>query len=147
MPSLNWRCVGGTDPVDLLIKYVTRGTVNHVEFLVDGTAIGAHALGGVAIRPVAPYPFELRFTAAVSQAQYDAAMAFLKAQIGKPYDFIDIAGIVFARSWHDPGAWMCSELWAATMEAGKIVGPMDGSINLFTPQDSLVISCAMFRAA
>jgi len=146
MPTLNWRCVGGDDPVDRLIKYVSRGVVHHVEFIdpVAKTCTGAHAQGGVMVRPMIPYPYELHFSCQCTDEQYGAASAFLAAQIGKQYDFIDIAAIVFARNWHDPNRWICSELWAATMEAAKLIGHIDGSVNLFTPQDSLVVSCAMF---
>jgi hypothetical protein len=126
------------------IKFISRGAVSHVEFLVDGKSIGAHLEGGVAIRDINGYPLDIRFQATCTDLQYAAAMAFLRAQIGKPYDLLDIAGIMCARDWHDPARWICSELWAATLEMGSIMGSIDSSITLFTPQDALVVSSAMF---
>ena len=146
--NLEWRCVGDDDLVGNAIKFVSRGIVTHVEFITDNGAntIGARANGGVQVRPINYKKFskEFRFLAACTDEQYQAAMSFLKAQIGKPYDFVDIAAIAANRDWHDPSRWICSELWAATMEQAGIIGLLNSSINSFTPQDALIVSCAMF---
>jgi uncharacterized protein YycO len=146
--SLCWRVVGADDFISRSIKFISRGPVSHVEFLVDGGAntIGAHADGGVQIRPIgyAKYSVDLRFEATCSDQQYAKASAFLQAQIGKPYDLIDIAAILANRNWRDPNRWICSELWAAVLEEAELIGKINSSINLFTPEDSLVVSSAMF---
>jgi len=145
MPTLEWRCVSADDAVSELIRFVSRGRVSHIEFVFGAVSLGAHADGGVARRPLNNYPVDLRYQAVCTDEQYAAAMAFLEAQIGKPYDFADIADIVADRDWHDPSRWICSELWIAALEAAKIVGAIDGSINLFTPEDGLIVSGAMFE--
>lgn len=48
-----------------------------------------------------------------------AAMAFLHAQLGKPYDWRSILGWATSdRDWRDDTAWFCFELCAAAAEAG-----------------------------
>lgn len=144
---LEWRVVSAKDAVSELIRFVSRGLVSHIEFVFGDQSLGAHADGGVQRRPLNAYPVDFRFTAELSDEQYAAVVAFLDAQIGKPYDFADIAEIVVDRNWHDPSRWICSELWAAALEAGAVIGKLDSSINLFTPEDGLIVSCAMFKAA
>jgi uncharacterized protein YycO len=149
MPVLTWRCVADDSIVGEAIKFVSRGAVTHVEFVIkDGSyTIGARADGGVQARPInyAKFNLDLRFQTQCTDEQYNAAMDFLDEQIGKPYDFIDIAAIAIDRNWRDPAKWICSELWAATMEQAGLIGKMHSSINLFTPQDSLIVSCATFQ--
>jgi uncharacterized protein YycO len=144
MPTLSWRCVNGAGFVAGAINFVSRGAVCHVEFLVDGKAIGAHSDGGVQIREIDACPVDYRFSASCTDEQYQKAIDFLHGQIGKPYDFLDIVGIMANRDWHNPERWICSELWAATMEAAGIMGRLPTALQLVTPQDALVISAAMF---
>ena len=145
MPSLDWRCVNGKDFVAGAISFVSRGAVCHVEFIFpDGTSIGAHADGGVAVRKMDAYPTEYRYGAPCTDEQYQKAHDFLRGQLGKPYDFLDIVGIVANRDWHDPQRWICSELWAATMEEAGLIKPLPTAIQLVTPQDALIISSAVF---
>jgi uncharacterized protein YycO len=147
---LYWRVVNDPGFAARVVDYISRGVVSHVEFIVEnGTqTIGARADGGVRYRPInyKTFDLDLRFQAPCTDAQYAAGMTFLTAQLGKPYDFVDIAAIGLNRNWHDPNAWICSELWAATLEQAGMLGPLDSNINLFTPQDSLIVSSAMWPA-
>ena len=145
MSSLAWRCVNGKDFVSGAINFVSRGAVCHVEFIFpNGTSIGAHADGGVAVRKVEPCAVDYRFSAPCTDEQSEKAINFLRGQIGKPYDFLDIIGIMANRDWHNPQRWICSELWAATMEAAGLIGMLPTAVQLVTPQDALIISAAMF---
>lgn len=144
MQTLRWRCVNSKGFVQNAISFISRGVVCHVEFLVDGKAIGAHADGGVQVREIDHYEADYRFKADCTDGQYQKAVSFLMAQVGKPYDFLDIIGIMASRNWHDPDRWICSELWAAVMEAGELIHPIESGINLITPQDTLILSSAMF---
>ena len=65
--------------------------------------------------------------------------------MGKPYDFKEILGIGFDRDWRQPESWICSELWAAVMEQGNLIGRLASPIGLVLPQDCLFISSAMFK--
>lgn len=144
MKTLRWRCVNSKGFVQNAISFISRGVVCHVEFLVDGKAIGAHADGGVQVRDIDHYDADYRFRADCTDEQYQKAIDFLQEQIGKPYDFLDIVGIMASRNWHDETKWICSELWAATMEASGLIHHIEGGISLVTPQDTLILSSAMF---
>lgn len=50
-----------------------------------------------------------------------AALAWLRAQVGKRYDWTAIVGFVMRRRWADPDAWFCSELAEAACVAGGLV--------------------------
>ena len=149
--NVRWRCVGADDAEAAVIKLVSRGTVSHVEFIIgdDGLhTLGARADGGVAIRPInyAVFQIDLRFQTECSQDQYDKLTAFLGAQLGKPYNYIDLLAILANRDWRNTSSWICSELWAAALEASGLIGKLDASINLFTPEEALIVSSAMFTA-
>ena len=102
----------------------------HVEADVGGFYLGAHADGGVQARPIgydrAYAPLELFVDVPATPAQEAAFEAFLRAQIGKPYDMALIfdlaAGLITMRErdWRRPESWICSELQAAALEAAGI---------------------------
>ena len=80
----------------------------------DGTLLGAHASGGVQARPKGydrgKFWKQLFVPIPATPEQTDGFHTFLRAQIGKPYDFEAILGIVAQRDWRKDKAWMCSEL-------------------------------------
>lgn len=48
-----------------------------------------------------------------------AVLDYARSQIGKPYDFLGIAGIAFhQRRWQDDDKWFCFELVAASLTKG-----------------------------
>ena len=143
MKTLEWRCVNGGGFVRRSIDFVSRGTVCHVEFLVDGQTLGARADGGVKYRPIDPFPVDFRFKAELPDEQWQKVMDFLSAQIGKPYDYSAIMGILLNHDWENEGSWYCSELWAAALQAGQVIGPFPKAVKNVTPQDALLISFAM----
>ena len=149
MIQLKWRFVAETDPVSGLIQYVERGVVSHVGFLTDDEQfeVGARALGGVAKRPAdyEKFALDIRFRVPVTDAKYAQAWDFLNAQIGKPYDFANVLGILFNQDWTNQKAWMCSRLWVATLETIGLIGKMDSNVSFFTPQDGLIVSSAMWN--
>jgi hypothetical protein len=101
-----------------LIRFGSRWWCSHVEFVrtdTSGVAIdtlGSHLGDGVQIRPYnycKPTREEWWFAPRAEDA-YNMA----KAVIGARYDALDILGFTFARDWHKPGNFICSELvdWA-----------------------------------
>ena len=148
MPNLKWRIVSDHDPVSGIVRFVSRGIVSHVGFLTDDELfeIGARADGGVAVRPInyCNFPVQFHYAAPCTDDQYEKAQNFLHAQVGKPYNFEDILGILVNRDWRENDSWICSELWAATLEQAGLIGKLASSICLFTPQDALILSSAMW---
>ena len=120
------RFITQSDFVSDDIRFIThtpKAGPSHAEMgTKQGTWIGAHAKGGVQER-AANYctpTWERQYKIPVTPAQYEAAMEFLRSQIGKPYDFRDICGIFFDRDWHTAGAWICSELVLVAMQHASL---------------------------
>jgi uncharacterized protein YycO len=146
---VQWRVVADNDPIGEAIKWVSRGQATHVEFCMEDwtQTIGARADGGVQVRPIhyAKFSAEWRFQAEVTEEQLNHGTKWLHAQLGKPYDFLNIAAIALDRNWQDPSKWICSKLWVEGMAAFGLLKPLDpGVVNWFTPEDSLLLSLAVF---
>jgi len=97
-----------------LIRFGTRFWTSHVEFVrvadngqpID--TLGSRLNGGVQIRP---YDYckptrEEWWSAPQAELAYEKA----KTVIGAKYDIVDILAFAFARDWHEPGNFICSEL-------------------------------------
>jgi len=146
MPTIRWRCVSNNDPIAEAIKFVSRGEYSHIEFVFDNYTIGARCEGGVLKRPLDHYATETYFRAYVPEDQYYNGTQFLKAQIGKGYDFLDIAATLLNRDWHNTDKWDCSELWYDSMTAFGLLKYLDPRIcNRVTPQDGFLLSVAYFQ--
>ena len=63
------------------------------------------------------------------------AMLFLETQIGKPYDWTALFGLLFQRNWQEEDSWFCSELVEAALVAGGRQRFRD-SVSRVTPQQS-----------
>lgn len=134
--------VGDDDPASEAIKIFSRGWCSHVDaVLPDGTLLGAR-LDGVKIRApgYATFARVERVSLAASAEQETAFLAFLHDQVGKPYDKFAICAFPFQRDWREPGAWFCSELQAAALEACGFFGrPLSVPANEVTPRDLLLV--------
>jgi hypothetical protein len=120
---------------------------SHTEALMpDGTLLGAHWQGGVLARPhdydKGTVEREEYVQLDATQAQTDAFYAFLRSQLGKPYDTLAIAGIVAQRDWQSPDSWFCSELQAAALchpDVNVFPPHLATEVNHVTPRDLLLI--------
>lgn len=134
--------VGDDDPASEAIKIFSRGWCCHVDaILPDGTLLGAR-LDGVKIRApdYASFTRVERISLAASAEQETAFLAFLHAQVGKPYDRLAIAAFPFQRDWREPGSWFCSELALAALEACEFFrAPLSVPANEVTPRDLLLV--------
>lgn len=88
---------------------------SHVGIIDGDFVIEATAKHGVVRTPIAE--FKARYTEwatgeyliACSPAE---AIQRARSQIGKPYDWLAIAGMFFRTGWDDTDSWVCSELLA-----------------------------------
>lgn len=100
----------------MAIRAGTHSWASHAEFVdVDaGTTLGSRSIGGVKIRPCSAdnYSKVEQFTANRMEEAYHWALT----QVGKPYDFSAVTGIVLNRNWHNEDKWFCSELVAVAFE-------------------------------
>ena len=123
----------------------------HAEVEVPDGYLGAHLLGGVAIRPIGydagPTMLERFFELAVDDARAEAFHAYLHCQLGKPYDLHAIADFAKAffvhpeqlrpeGAWIEPDRWFCSELvTAALIHAGIFPRGLATGARHVTPQN------------
>lgn len=134
------RFVTTGDLISELIRLQTWSSWSHVEFILDdGTTLGAHAKGGVLIRPIDYDKFTAEKRYSIDVGSFDvkkAIMDYAHSQIGKPYDFSDIMGMLARRDWRKEDHWICSELVAACFEKGGFpllhAGQM---VNRISPRD------------
>ena len=150
------RFVAGNDLTSRVIRLAEYGFwATHVETLMpDGSLLGAHAIGGVQARPKGydrgKFWKQLFVPIPATPEQTDGFHTFLRAQIGKPYDFEAILGIVAQRDWRKDKAWMCSELVAAGLcqeKVGIFPPHLATELNRVTPRDLLLIVSGRFELA
>lgn len=143
---INLRFVTGNDPVSAGIRAAEYGFwASHTEAVMPGgTLLGAHYDGGVQDRAAdydkGKYSQDLIVSIPADQAMTDKFHAFLKAQLGKPYDMEAIVAFIARRDWQSPDSWFCSELQAAALVAcGWFASPLATEFNHITPRDLLLI--------
>lgn len=116
-----------TDPKSLtsfLIRKFTWSAFSHVDVCLPGGLLGAHTSGGVQLRKLnydahAQYAYYRIKPGLLSPLQEANLVAWLKDQIGKPYDYSAVFGSALHHDWTHPGQWFCSEMVAAGF---KMVG-------------------------
>jgi hypothetical protein len=140
------RFVTCNDPVSAGIRAAEYGFwASHTEAVMpDGTLLGAHYDGGVQARAAdydkGEFSRELIVSLPASPEMTDAFHAFLRTQLGKPYDVEAIVAFVARRDWQEPDAWFCSELQAAALAAcGWFAQALATEFNHITPRDLLLI--------
>lgn len=122
----------------------------HVDAVMpDDTLLGAHLDGGVLARPsgydAGQRTRELIVSLPSTAEQDDAFHAFLRAQIGKPYDLTAIAALVLGRDWTEADSWFCSELQAAALvHAGWFPAAPATAFAKITPRDLLLMVSARY---
>lgn len=107
----------------------------------DGTVIEAAAFHGV--REISASEFLAGKTSTLIREipvpDDAAAIAFARTQVGKPYDYLGVAGIGLHRDWQQDDRWFCSEL----VEAAAAAGGRPRFINdarRVTPQESWMVA-------
>lgn len=104
-------------PGSILLRAALWSPWSHCA-LVDGdTVIEAAAFRGVRERPLHDFMADATKAAVLSlPGDPGAVIAAARSQLGKPYDWLGVAGIGFRRRWQDEDAWFCSELVAWAFE-------------------------------
>jgi uncharacterized protein YycO len=118
-----------------LIRAATWSSWSHVACVFGSVAYEAKAKCGVRtvhINSVLDGAADHAW--AESPCNTEAARRFLDAQVGKPYDWTAVAGIMLHRDWQEDDSWFCSELAAAASRAGY-VSLINKPTNRVTPED------------
>jgi uncharacterized protein YycO len=113
MADFRIRFIAEKGFVSWAIRQTTFSEFSHVELLSeDGLSwIGAHAGLGVQARTLnyCTPSFERRYSIPVDQEQLNAGMAYARSKIGTPYNYADIAGLLFHRNISTKGRSICSQ--------------------------------------
>jgi uncharacterized protein YycO len=128
----------------VLLRFFTWSSWSHCGVVTpEGTVIEAAAFHGVVERPasefmadgVAQFAFK-----EIPVADDAAAIAWARAQIGKPYDWNGVIGLALRRdSWQDEDAWFCSELVEGACAAGGRRRFVE-QVERVTPQSSWMVA-------
>jgi uncharacterized protein YycO len=120
LSTIKLRFVKGKGFASEAICAVTWSRWSHVEFALPNGYLGCQVNGGVALRKLNYDQVILEdfFNVSVTEKQKIDIFNFAYKQLGKPYDFSALVGILAHRDWHSEDSWFCSELVAAAFEAG-----------------------------
>ena len=161
MGSITLRFVSSNDLTSRIIRGAEMGFLyQHVEALMpDGSLLGAHIDGGVQSRDrnydAGQYVQDLIVAIPCSDEQQEAFEAFLKAQIGKPYDLsalMEMAdGFITgeAPNWEHSAEWICSALITGAALQSTVSGNpgifrgAPATVRLATPRDVLCMVAAL----
>lgn len=134
------------------IAWFSAGGFSHVDYILDsGMRLGARSdiTGqgmdevdpGVQIRPAnyEEWSKEVQICIPCTNQQKSDYEAFLKLQLGKPYDKTAIWGFAAGRDWREKDSWFCSELQAAALEQGLIIPRLYTEVNKITPACLLTV--------
>lgn len=115
-----------------VIKLATWSRWNHVAFVLEsGEVLGALSQG-VCITPIDYAGTRVEFfDVDCPNFNWD----WLRAQLGKPYDWTAIAGLAMHRDWREDDSWFCSELLAAAFEHSDYPLLRADHLNRITPRD------------
>lgn len=108
----------------MLLRILTISKFSHMAVLLDdNTVIEAAAFKGVVRGSFENFTkiYDRVIIQDLPLPNEEAAINFLLEQIGKPYDWTAIFGIVFRNGkWTDLDSWFCSELVEAAVKAGGL---------------------------
>jgi uncharacterized protein YycO len=134
------------------IAWFSAGHFSHVDaILPDGSLLGARSdqIGlvppGVQIRPPYYETWKERVVMTLPASSiYDSQFyAFLKLQLGKPYDKTAIWGFVSGRDWREEDSWFCSELLSAALEVSGACPNLYAPRNKITPAALATVMSAL----
>lgn len=124
---------------------------SHCEILIDGALVGAHADGGVQARALdydkAIWAAQVFVTLPSTPEQMAIARAFIKSELGKPYDFQAIKEMALgavtgeAPNWPDSPTRICSAFVTALLLACGWIKGAPATVRLATPRD-VAAACA-----
>lgn len=145
---INLRFCTGNGPISRAIRMAEYGFwASHVEAVMPaGNIIGAHADGGVMAREPGYDKGSSTKEAFVSLETDDATeqrfCEFMRAQVGKPYDFSAIAGFMLGRNWRENDSWFCSELVTAALEHSGWMPTLCAGAGHISPRDLMLVLSA-----
>ena len=142
------RIIFSTSPAlfSKLIRFFTWSDFSHVEFVTpDGKLLGADALKGVILTDIdTRISHAKRLLLCEFDCDEDLLWPLVYAQLGKPYDWGAVFGMLLRRDWQALDKWFCSELiiFCATHAKALLLSTRMGRYARTSPRD-LVLSPAL----
>lgn len=135
MPPLRLAFYKGAGLSAWAIRTVTWSAYDHVALLLpDGSVLDVEPGAGVSEHLATRKPDAVCAVDAPDDV-LDAALAWARTQIGKPYDWTAVIGIGLHRDWRQTGSFFCSELIALGFESVGIPLLHTTHMNRITPAD------------
>jgi uncharacterized protein YycO len=111
-------------PAAYFIKLFTFSKWNHSAIYFEDMGIVIDSTFKTGVRTMGIESYLQRYPdydiSYIEVPDLQAAKDFAFAQVGKPYDWTAIFGLVFRNSWEEPDSWFCSELAEAIIKAGGL---------------------------
>ena len=127
-------------PGSLVIKLGTMSHWSHVGILIDDEVYDTTLGTGVSKQSLKSFQNRYPVTEIleIQVPDEDSAIKFLMQQMGKPYDWTALFGMVLQRNWQKDDSWFCSELVEAVLKAGGKQRFRD-SVSRITPQQTWAV--------
>lgn len=118
-------------------------TPSHVELVVADGYLGAHDVGGVAVRPVGydrpTLTHEMFVSITLDTAHEAAAEKFARSKIGAKYDWEAIVDFVVPVVWHEKRHLICSAFVTLVLQHGGVFAtPLAVPPHAISPRDLLL---------
>lgn len=140
--NLRIMFTNSTKPLSPVIRWVTWSSFSHMVVMIDDDTIIHSDFHGVRIEPIKDLQDRsknwmiVEYECENPQAVIDAC----KTQLGKPYDFTGLFGILLRDvDLQDDSKWWCSELPAFGFETAGIPKFATEFIHRITPQHWLML--------
>ena len=106
--------------VGFLIRLFTLSKWNHVAIEHKGNVIDSTFKAGVAVTSKEKFlkKYPVHAIRKINGVNEEVSWKFLKAQLGKGYDYKAIVALPFREDWQRDSKWFCSELAAAAIIKG-----------------------------
>ena len=116
--------ISSTGVFAYFIKLFTFSKWNHSAIYFDDMGIVVDSTLKTGVRKTTYESFITRYpnydVSVIEVPDLEASKEFAFAQVGKPYDWTAIFGLVFRNSWEEPDSWFCSELAESIIKAGGL---------------------------
>lgn len=125
----------------ILIRLATFSKFSHAALMLsDQLIIDSTLSSGVQLSTLEDFCKRYKNTVVVDVPVADETKAinFAINQVGKPYDWSAILGMITQRNWQEDDSWFCSELIEAIFKAGDTPRFRD-DLSRITPQMSWAV--------
>lgn len=134
-------------PASILIRVLTASRWHHCGIVIGNHVVEASAWGGVRKVPLGEFKTRGKWAIYdVPLTNEESMCEWLSQQLGKPYDWLGVFGLVLSHNWHKENRWYCSELVAAAAEKGG-TQLVRRSLKGVTPRDLWVLPLAVTHSS